>query len=439
MTARVSPHESPPLGLIAPFFLVAPAGLAVAGLLLAGSNHQAFLAINLPRTVAVVHATVLGWITLTIMGALYQMGPVVMGGQLWSLRLARIQFVLHVLSVAGFIAALDRWSVGWMSTAGVGIVTSLALFAANVGVAAWRAKTWTIPRATVFIALGWLLVTASVGITYAGTLQHLWFPVTMGRLSMHAHLGLVGWLAIMVMGLSYQLVPMFNVITKVKPRFGVASLAVTSAALAIFALAIAQDPPAAVRVAAGAGLVIGPALWAFDLARLLHGRSKRRMDVQGHATFVSIGFLALTAVIGLVAATGTPWTDDAEPARWLLAYGACGLGGWVGTTLIGNSFKILPFLIWLHRYRPRVGIAPVPVVADIYNDRFANAVLAIHSLAVLGIAASAVAGSIDGLRLAGVVLAVSSVLHCGALSHMFLPKKSSRAQTASTRKAVTAS
>jgi len=76
------PGRGPALGLVAPFFLAAPAGLAAAGLLLATSNGDTFLAINAPRTVAVTHAAVIGWLSMTIFGAVYQLGPAVLGGRL---------------------------------------------------------------------------------------------------------------------------------------------------------------------------------------------------------------------------------------------------------------------------------------------------------------------------------------------------------------------
>ena len=82
----VSLKESPPLGVIMPFFVVAPLGLAAAGLMLLLAGHDAFLAVNVPRVVAATHAAVLGWLTLTIMGAIYQLGPAVFGGRLISLR-----------------------------------------------------------------------------------------------------------------------------------------------------------------------------------------------------------------------------------------------------------------------------------------------------------------------------------------------------------------
>ncbi|MCK9520177.1 MAG: hypothetical protein M0R74_14310, partial [Dehalococcoidia bacterium] len=69
MAMPVAPTRSPALSLVAPFFMAAPLALVVAGLLLATSGPAIFVAINEPRTVAITHATVIGWLTTSIMGA----------------------------------------------------------------------------------------------------------------------------------------------------------------------------------------------------------------------------------------------------------------------------------------------------------------------------------------------------------------------------------
>lgn len=438
MTARVAPTQSPPLGLIAPFFLAAPLGLVAAGLLLLNAGHLSLVAINLPRNVAVTHALVLGWVTTTMMGALYQMAPAVLSGRLWSERLARVQFVIHVLSVGFFVWSAWQWDVRLMGLAGSGVFISLVLFMANAGVAVARARSRSVPRAAAALGLAWLAVAGGLGLTWVGTLEHLWFPITMGRLSAHAHIGLVGWLGITLMGLSYQLVPMFNVVTRVRPRFGAPVLVVMSVALAAFAAGVATDPGPALRLPLALLLAAAPLLWGVDILRLLLGRSKRRLDIQGHSMLVGLAWLVLTVVLGVGAALGTPLTPGDESARWLLAYGAAGIGGWLGSALIGNSFKILPFLIWYHRYRPRVGLEAVPVVSDIYSERLANIALAGVSVAVATITVSALFGSISGLQAGGALLVVGGFLHSVGLVHMFLPKHASHAAQPAMPKRITA-
>lgn len=429
MTVGVAATRSPALGVIAPFFLVAPLGLVAAGLLIAGANSDSFVAVNLPRNVAVTHGIVIGWLTTSIMGAAYQLGPVVMGGDLLSVRLARVQLYLHLVSVATFVWSLWEWDARWMGFAGAGLYLSLLLFALNIATALSRGKSWSYPRAFVTASTCFLVVAMTFGLTYVGTLQpeHSWFGITLGRLSAHAHLGLMGWLALTLMGVGYQLVPMFNVINRAKPRFGWAVLAVTGVATALFGFAMVFDPPPQVRVPLASLLAIGPALWGIDQYLLMRSRSRRRLDIQGRATYASLLFLVTVIPLGLASALGTPLTPDGEPARWLLAYAAAGMLGWFGSMLVGNSYKILSFLIWFHRYRPLVGREPVPVASEIYNEGAATAVLVLNAITAIVLATAAVTGSMDLWRAGGLLLATTGAAHAATMLYMFLPKRARRA------------
>lgn len=415
-----APGRGPALGVVAPFFLAAPIGLAAAGLLLATSDGDALLAINAPRTVAVTHAAVIGWLTMAIFGAVYQLGPAVLGGRLRWPRLARVHFFVHASVVPVFVWALTGWNVQVMGFAAVGLVISFILFLINAFPAIGAFWRGSLTARYLGASLLLLIVTAGFGITWVGALEHLWFPVTMGRLGGHAHLGLIGWLGLTVMGVAYQLVPMFNVVQRKHPVAGGRILAWTVTAALAGGLLLMTDPGPLTRLAVALAMALGPAAWAIEMLRLMHARSRRTLDIQGRAIFVSIAFLGMAIVLGLLAAIGEPVSPGGEPTRLLLAYGIAGIGGWAGVMLIGNSYKILPFLVWYHRYRQLAGIRPVPVVADIYSEGVAGVTLAIHSVAMLVAITGALLGELDVLRAGGAVLAVGALAHFGSLAHIVL-------------------
>lgn len=433
MSGRVTPAESPPPGVVLPFFFLAPLGLAGAGLiLLLDTSADTFRAVNLPPNVAITHALVLGWVTTTMMGALSQLGPAVLGGPLLSNRLARAQLLTHAIGVGWFVAAAREWDTRQMGGAGILVAGSLLAFILNAGVALLRGHAWPLPRMYVAASLVALLATLALGLLWVGTIEHSWFPITLGRLSAHAHAGLVGWIGLTLMGVSYQLVPMFNVATRVAPRFGRPALAMTLGALLLFGGVLWFDPAPWPRFLVAVALSAGPLLWSIDQWRIMAGRAKRRFDVQGRATYVSLGFLWLTAALGLIAASPLVEPGDAS-TRWTLAYGVAGIGGWAGAALLGNSYKILPFLIWFHRYRQLAGIRPVPVVGDIYSDRAATMVLAAHACGVVAAVAACLVAEPVLLRAAGGLLLAAGAGHLATMLHMLGPKHSTRTQTAAPR------
>jgi hypothetical protein len=271
-----------------------------------------------------------------------------------------------------------------------------------------------------------------------GTLEHLWFPVTMGRLAGHAHMGLIGWLALVVMGTSYQLVPMFNVVNRARPRFGWWALAITAAAALGGGLALMSDPSRPLRLGIAVLMLAGPSLWSVDTVRLLRARAKRHLDIQGHCTVVSLGFLAAAALLGLAVASGSPFLGAEDAARWQLAYGVAAIAGWAGITLIGNSYKILPFLVWYHRYRELAGSRPIPLVGDVYSERWAHLTLLLHATATVILVAGALLGQLALLQGGGLVLAAGAAVHAAGLAHIVLARHEPSRSAASGRK-VTAS
>lgn len=422
MTFRVAADQSPPLSVVGPFLLAAPLALVAAGsgILLVGP--ETFVAINTPHTLAVVHALLLGWLTMTIMGTTYQLGVVVFGFALRSLRLARVQFWFHATGLAIFVPATWHWQLHWMSFGGSLVVLSVILFLANV--VRFSRPTGAIQVLYVRLSQAFLLSTVLVGLTFVGNHLHGWFAITPGVLAAHAHLGLLGWIGLTLMGVSYQLVPMFNLVRGKSPRFAVAALVLVGGGAVAFAAGMTSDPAKSVRLLLALPILTGFALYGVDQLRLFRARSRRTLDIQGRSIPLSLAFLALTVLAGLGTAWGSPFFGNAEPARWPLAYGLLGAAGWAGAAVIGNSHKIIPFLVWFHRYRPGTGSGSGerPLIRDLYSERLVTSILALHCIAVGVLAVSALAGWMIGLHVGGALLGASGIAQLASYAWMMAPR-----------------
>jgi cbb3-type cytochrome oxidase subunit 1 len=86
-------------------FLLAAVSLPWLERELAGHYYQ-------PRILALTHTATLGWITLTIMGASYQIIPIVLERPIWSERLGRWQFALLAVGIVGMVGHffIGEWS-----------------------------------------------------------------------------------------------------------------------------------------------------------------------------------------------------------------------------------------------------------------------------------------------------------------------------------------
>lgn len=427
---NLSPRaELPPLGVVGPFFVVAPLGLVLAGIMLLRADDSAFLTPTVQQLIAATHGTVLGWLTLSMMGAMYQLGPATMGGRLRWPGLARAQWVVHVWAVTMFVVAIDSWNVLWMSIAGATVIASFIAFLFNAVYAIRWSLRGSAQQQYFSVALAFLVIAGGVGITYVGDLEHGWFPITLGRIAGHAHLGLAGWLALVVMGASHQLIPMFQLSHKAKPRFAALALWVTAGAALAGSTILMFDPAPWVRVAVAVALAAGPVLWMTDMVWIIQARGRRAHDIQLRATAASLGFLFAAIFLGILAAWGGA-IGNVDGPRFQLAYGIVAIGGWVGTTLLGNSFKIVPFLVWFWRYRELAGRQPVPMVGDLTNTHLIHAALAIHILSIPVLAIGALAANLSLFYAGAVILAVSGAVQFGTLAAVILKRPHTSRATA---------
>lgn len=162
------------------------------------------------QVVAVTHLFTLGWITTSIMGALYQFLPVALNQPIASERLAHATFGLHVAGVALMVTGIG---VHHATTLGVGLVllgTGIAIFIGNLGVTLRRAARreltwWSLCLAATFLAIAFLVGLALAIGRFTGFLGA-------GHdlaLRVHLHAGLFGWVMLVIVGVSHRLLPMF--------------------------------------------------------------------------------------------------------------------------------------------------------------------------------------------------------------------------------------
>ena len=126
------------------------------------------------------------------------------------------------------------------------------------------------------LALGFLVLTAAFGVTYAFDRQASWFGLLPRRVLAHAHLGLLGWLGLAYVAVAEKLWPMFLLAHRPGSRTGdwAVRLLPTGAAVLAAGLLIPNKP-----VAVAGGLLAGAGL-ASHLASLAGVIRHRRRPLE---------------------------------------------------------------------------------------------------------------------------------------------------------------
>ncbi|MDQ0139905.1 hypothetical protein [Cupriavidus necator] len=333
---------------------------AAAGLLLAAGPADGLPDRFAPLALAAVHALALGMLLPVMVGALFQMMPVVArvdvpgAGPLAPLMAASGTAVAGALGVgllAGEAAAMR-------AAAALGAMLLLAgavLVAAGRRVAAVDATTRTLA------GIGAPLMAAVLaGIALAGTFGGLWRAPVAQALGLHMAWALGGWLAALVSGVAATVLPMFWQ-TPRAPAALVRWLPLGHwLPLAAFSVALLLWPghPQWAQGALVAWLVFVAALGGCGLAGAL--RARRRHDPLWLLWPVACASMLGAAVLA-VAAMVLP-AGPLPLAWWAGTMALVGVGVLPVTAMLG---KIVPFLVWLHLRRLLPPRARVPAMQAI--------------------------------------------------------------------------
>jgi hypothetical protein len=364
----------------------------------------------LPRVAATTHLFTLGWLTTSIMGALYQFLPVSLGEPIRWRRLAEATFWLHVPGVALFVAGLlGSWPV--MRTIGAGMFgTALLLFALNLAATLRRAEKRNLTWWALAGAAAFLVVTVALGCALALNLNNGFLGQRRFlALGVHVHVAALGWVFLVLMGVARRLLPMFLLSHAKSERWAWAGIGLVAGGVVwLVAFHHAGGLVAVVPTFVLAGS--GAAAFLFHALRLYRGRSKPGLDPGMRLVAAALAFQALALALAPVAL----WRGYADP-RMAVAYVTALILGGLSLFVAGHYYKIIPFLTWFHRFGPLAGTRPLPKVVDLYNARTGDVAGTLLATGVLGLVVATLAGGPPGgvatvaARVAAVLFAAGAV------------------------------
>jgi hypothetical protein len=351
-----------------------------------------------PRLLAVTHLAALGWLTMIAMGALFQVVPVVLDVGIFSERLGKLQFYLYLAGVLGLAVEMGSGRLATLAWPAGLLVLAIGLFLYNMARTLARVERWPLTGWYIVAALAALGLVVSAGFALALNLVLGFLPLSqLAFVEAHAHLAALGWLGLLVIGVSYKLTPMFALSHPFdewrlgRPVFILVGAAVCGLFVTLL-LRLGTHALLACWLVAAAGL----GLYAWDYATMLRVRRRRPLDLTQRHNIAGVCGLLLATLLGLALILTPP--QAAMHARLQFAYALMALAGWLGLTTLGQLYKIVPFLVWTHRFAPRMGKQKVPLLKDLYPQRLANAGFVALLTGLLVAAAGILAGWLPAIQ-----------------------------------------
>ena len=374
-------------------FGCAVAALLVAQALMVLGYSDPLSGLRAPATLIAVHLLTIGWLSLLMLGALYQFVPVITNTQLYSQRLPLYSLLAIVAGLAGMLAGFLAWggvsslTMDWLAVGGSLVLAGFVLGAFNLWATLWRVRPLPLPAGFVAFGLGFLLLTGLIGLGFALAFALAQAPgfllaLTSEGLSLHVAAGLGGWFTLIVIGVSYRLLSMFMLAPDEPHRTTYAALILTVTGLVV----LIGAGLSATWTGAGAGwgkgvgaalTVVGVACYLVDIARFYRTRSRRHLELNSTTAAAALALITLALLAGALAAAWGELDRFAGAIGYLFV-----LGGLTGLGL-SQLYKVVPFLTWLEVFGPKLGKGPVPRVQDLVNERRAMPWFALYFAAAL--------------------------------------------------------
>jgi hypothetical protein len=288
-----------------------------------------------------------------MIGALQQMLPVVVGVKFDNPK--RVSLIVFIPLVLGTLFLIATLGFGWLK--GAFIAAALLLIALGGFGALTLYKLLKAPRKSdtviaMILSLLSLLIATLLG-------AHLLVSIALAKeitlVLAHGSFALFGWVGLLIVGISYQVIPMFYVTKEIPLKrwiapalFGFITLFAFSEKVLFFWL-------------------LNALFFAYALLTLWSLYKRKRSIKEPSIAFWQFGLFSLAAA--------TFFPEPTETFLILFGY------GFAVSVIYGMLYKIIPFLSWFH-INSR-GFFDVPTMKEMLNEKAAYLHLIVHIAATL--------------------------------------------------------
>jgi len=404
MYSGVSLDQAPPEDIPVRFFLSAPVFGIIAGLLILWDGADLFVSNWGTSTIALTHLFTLGWLSMIMMGSFYQMVPVLVGGRVPYIMAARKVHAMFAAGVVLIVAGIYLLSEPLIAVASLLLLVSLLFFIIQIGIALLKVEA---DRPTVLamrISIAALLVTVLLGLFFSGGHAGFW-DIPDNRVQMtgiHLALGLFGWVGALIMGVGFHVIPMFYMTPEFPSEKSFSILLAYTSSLILVPLSLLAGG-GMLSMMAGLPAFVAMLFFVKIIFELIKNRKRKIMDVTLRSWQVGLACLPLA----LLAFFACQFTDH---AGFIFLFGVVYIVGFGLTVTTGMLYKILPFLIWFHRFSLLIGKVPVPLMRDISPQGSAQKQIRLFWAALVFITMGAIFESGMPVRLGGLFFATSSLM-----------------------------
>jgi hypothetical protein len=396
----ISQDFAPPFKLIAPFFIIGSLFYlaSVAYIFFISAQNISMLD---TKILGFVHLFLLGFIMMTIFGAMAQLVPVVLEVGHFGVEL--FYAIWPLLSIGTIMMAFGFFSYPMLLPfGGVVVLISIMVFIMEIFLTIKKVKKFNLVMKSILLSNTFLFFGIIFGLVMALGYSGLIEVDINALLRSHVFLVVIGYVTITIMGLSVVLLPMFGL----SHGFSTKPLekAIVIVCLAVLLVVLSSFIKLAVLEYAGYMLAtLGLFMYFYFVRTIYKTRARKEIDIYAKSLIFSYFSLIASLIFGIAYII-----FGFEPL--LLSSGWMMFFGFFSFAVTGHVYKIIPFLVWFEKFSPLVGKQKVPMLVDMLPKKSSSAQFVFCAAGVIVVAVAILLQN-DSLIKAG-----ASFLFVGALA-----------------------
>lgn len=396
--------------VVVPFYGYAALSFLLATLLMF-VNTEAFTQHYFnPYTLAITHTLALGWGTMIILGASHQLFPVLIESQLHSNLLAHLSFYFAAIGIPLLIFSFYEFNMSLMAHIGaIFINIAILSYIANLLLSFSKTKKGNVHAIFAITAAFWLLMTTGLGLLLIYNFTHpILSQESLYYLSFHAHMGIIGWFLLMVVGVGSRLIPMFLISKYENKKILWWVYGLINAGLGSFIPILFSSAELALYLIPVICIGVAILLFGYYIRQSYNNRIRKKVDGQVRISIVSVAFMVIPVLvlIGII----TLFTSISH-LKFVLLYGFTIFFGWITAIILGMTFKTLPFIIWNKVYHKLAGLGKTPNPKELFSTPIFIATTSMYIIGFVAFAYGIVSKDILMLKIGALCLMATALLY----------------------------
>lgn len=359
--------------VVVPFYFYAAICFLVSTIILLVATSEFYTSYFHPKLLAIVHLMALGWGTMIILGASHQLIPVLIEAKLYSNKLAHASFVFAAIGIPLLVYSFYFFEMSLIGKwGGRCIIFSVIAFLINVHKSIRGSKKENIHAMFIFTATIWLLVTVCAGLFLLYNFTYNFFDFnSVDFLSLHAHVGIIGWFLLLIIGVGSRLIPMF-LISKFKSNKQLWIIYfLINFGLILFTFLFLFIKINELYFLPLSFIFVGIIVFIHYCYNCFKQRIRKRIDEQMKVSLLAV-LLMVVPIILLTVILSVIVFFSKENIDLIIVYGFVIFFGWITSIILGMTFKTLPFIIWNKIYHTKSVNQKSPSPKDLFNNIIFN-------------------------------------------------------------------